>query len=70
MCVLAGEPDTYTGEAVNAANLSWCEGLLGIGKTYKGHQHTVDDARSGSAAVMTDTGAPNGQIHGERKAEI
>ena len=31
----AGAGDTYTGEAVNPANLSWFEGLTGVGKPYK-----------------------------------
>jgi hypothetical protein len=45
----AGEAKTYAGEAVNPANLSWCEGMLGVGKAYKGRQtYRPDGARNGS----------------------
>lgn len=46
----AGEAETYTGEAVNPANLSWCEGLLGVGKAYKGRQSRTEDANNPAAA--------------------
>ncbi|BDA46848.1 Glycerophosphoinositol permease 1 [Coccomyxa sp. Obi] len=49
-----GEADTYTGEAVNPANLSWCEGLLGVGRAYRQGHNAVDDTRNGSdVAVAT-----------------
>ena len=31
----AGAGDTYTGEAVNPKNLSWFEGIVGVGRPYK-----------------------------------
>ena len=31
----AGAGDSYTGEAVNPSNLSWFEGLLGVGHPYR-----------------------------------
>ena len=53
-CMHAGEAETYTGEAVNPANLSWCEGLLGVGKSYKPGHNAVEDTIDGSdAAVAT-----------------
>ena len=30
-----GAGDSYTGEAINPSNLSWFEGLLGVGRTYR-----------------------------------
>ena len=30
-----GAGDSYTGEAVNPSNLSWFEGLLGVGHPYR-----------------------------------
>ena len=32
---LTGAGDSYTGEAVNPSNLSWFEGLLGVGRPYR-----------------------------------
>ncbi len=31
---VAGKQEEYAGEAVNPANLSWFEGLLGVGRPY------------------------------------
>lgn len=37
-CVSAsGHPGAYTGEAVNPANLSWVEGMLGVGRAHSAH---------------------------------
>ncbi len=35
MLCRTGAGDSYTGEAVNPANLSWFEGLLGVGHPYR-----------------------------------
>ncbi len=46
--MLAGEPDSYTGEAVNPANLSWCEGMLGVGRAYKRAVEPENETRNGA----------------------
>ena len=57
-----GAGDSYTGEAVNPSNLSWFEGLLGVG-----HPYRKEVQRRKSKEIMTrtqseqqSTGAPSG----------
>ena len=57
----AGAGDTYTGEAVNPKNLSWFEGLVGVGRPYK---KEVQRRKSKEIAMRTQSqkAAFNGQV--------
>lgn len=56
----AGAGDTYTGEAVNPKNLSWFEGIMGVGRPYK---KEVQRRKSKEIAMRTQSqkAAFNGQ---------
>ena len=45
-----GAGDSYAGEAVNPSNLSWFEGLLGVGRPYR-----KELQRRESKEIMTRT---------------
>ena len=64
----AGAGETYTGEAVNPKNLSWFEGLMGVGRPYK---KEVQRRKSKEIAMRTQSqkAAFNGQAGQNRQAD-
>lgn len=52
--------ESYTGEAVNPANLSWFEGLMGVGRPYKeAVKHTQSQRAIAAERVGKDAEAPS-----------
>lgn len=58
----AGKVEDYSGEAVNPANLSWFESMLGVGKPYrsKAADAGVQIKQDGSAVPVVSAVASNG----------
>ena len=51
-CGAAGAPTSYTGEAVNPANISWLESMLGVGRAHQHSAQTPAKEDPGAGAVQ------------------
>jgi copper homeostasis protein CutC len=55
-----GHPELYTGEAINPANLSWFEDMLGIGKVHQSQAVLEAKQEEAPANMVAKAGLPVG----------